>query len=122
MTHGTPTAYRKSCRCIECRTANMAYLRAYRASYPEKTRAYGRRYRQRNLEKEKARDQARVWPQGRQVRLSHNPRTGVCQRCGRKIGEGIKRTNMHHERYDPADALAHTIELCVACHNQRHAA
>jgi hypothetical protein len=44
------------------------------------------------------------------------PRIGQCQRCGKKIGEGIKRTNLHHILYHDDDPLKDTIELCVRCH------
>ena len=43
------------------------------------------------------------------------PRKGECQLCHKK---GI--THLHHEEYDEADPLAHTIELCLSCHTKRN--
>jgi hypothetical protein len=58
---------------------------------------------------------------GREIYLSENPKTGTCQVCNRSISKDeIKKTDMHHEEYDDNDPLAHTIELCVNCHNHRH--
>ena len=37
---------------------------------------------------------------------------------GNRKGE-IKLTNLHHEKYDENDPLAHTVELCVECHNKK---
>lgn len=52
-------------------------------------------------------------------------RKGMCQSCLRKIGNGIKRTSLHHTLYayhrntvrkNPYLALHNTIELCYGCH------
>ena len=52
-------------------------------------------------------------------------RIGECQACHKKVGEGIKFTQLHHYRYayrwetvkkNPVLALAYTIELCFYCH------
>lgn len=50
----------------------------------------------------------------KRITLEQNPRTGVCSIC-RKQGK----TDMHHLQYDENDPLAHTIELCVPCHNKQ---
>jgi len=51
--------------------------------------------------------------------LEANPRIGVCSNCGKSIAKGeIKKTDMHHEKYDPKNPEAHTRELCVGCHNK----
>jgi len=42
-------------------------------------------------------------------------RKGVCKRCGKKKGQ-IKKTNLHHFKYDDSNKLAHTIEVCQKCH------
>jgi hypothetical protein len=47
-------------------------------------------------------------------------RIGQCSRCHRKIGEGIKRTSLHHTKYDESDPRAHTVELCNSCHRYLH--
>jgi hypothetical protein len=44
--HGTANGYRNyRCRCDDCRVANSAYQRAFRAQNPPKYAAYMRRYR-----------------------------------------------------------------------------
>jgi len=57
---------------------------------------------------------------GLKVKLDRNPRTGICEACGR---DG--RTQRHHFRYpyskeqvkkNPELVLRHTAELCWACH------
>ena len=46
-------------------------------------------------------------------------RIGTCSHCGRSKEKGeIKVTNLHHIEYDDNSPLAHTIELCVRCHNR----
>lgn len=59
------------------------------------------------------------------VILPFDPRKGKCDACGRKIGEEIKITALHHWFYaykpetvkkNPALALENTSELCYGCH------
>ena len=58
----------------------------------------------------------RLNPKGKhRIVLEQNPRTGICQICLRKVGEGIKRTSLHHIQYHN-DPLKDTIELCNSCH------
>lgn len=57
---------------------------------------------------------------GKSIHLKENPRKGVCSKCHRKVGQGIKRTNMHHLQYHDDDPLKDTIELCVSCHVKIH--
>jgi len=51
----------------------------------------------------------------KRIKLERNPRSGICSECNFK---GL--TNMHHEKYDEFNPLAHTIELCVKCHTNKH--
>ena len=30
----------------------------------------------------------------------------------------LKRTSLHHEKYDDSDPLKHTIEVCNSCHGK----
>ena len=63
---------------------------------------------------------------GERIYHDENPRKGICEKCGRSIGDEyincdgqiaiIKRTHIHHIQYDENDPLANTIELCVSCH------
>ena len=53
----------------------------------------------------------RISFQDKRLVLPFKPRTGKCSACG-KIGK----THLHHEKYDPKDPLAHTVELCISCH------
>ena len=57
---------------------------------------------------------------GKRICLKKDPRKGQCQRCKRKVGEGIKRTQIHHIKYHKKYPLKDTIELCVRCHNSAH--
>ena len=58
---------------------------------------------------------------GKNILLKENPRTNVCTKCGHKYPEDLKQqTCMHHEKYDPENPLAHTVELCKSCHNRLH--
>jgi len=83
---------------------------------------YMKLYYGKNSVKWKIWNSCKLFFKGKQITLSKNPRTGICQRCGRSVQkEEIKRTHMHHEKYDETDPLAHTIELCGRCHKQRHA-
>ena len=57
---------------------------------------------------------------GKSITLKENPRQGICQQCKRVIGNGIKRTNIHHIEYHDNNPLKDTIELCPSCHNKQH--
>lgn len=59
------------------------------------------------------------------IKLPFDPRKGKCDACGRRVGEGIKVTALHHWWYaykpstvkkNPALALENTSELCYGCH------
>jgi hypothetical protein len=45
------------------------------------------------------------------IHIGRNPRTGICQWCGRK---GL--TQMHHKQYHDDEPLRDTVELCPSCH------
>ena len=63
---------------------------------------------------------------GKYIRLKENPRKGVCQWCGKRIGDHftdslgndavVKITHLHHIQYHDDDVLKDTVELCVSCH------
>jgi hypothetical protein len=55
---------------------------------------------------------------GKTVLLSENPRKGKCKKCGKKIGHGVKITQMHHKEYHDEDVLKDSIELCASCHGK----
>jgi hypothetical protein len=65
----------------------------------------------------------------KQYLLKENPRKGICQSCGKKIGDQynnckgeiaiIKETHIHHIQYHPDNILKDTIELCVPCHRKK---
>ena len=57
----------------------------------------------------------RYYFNGKVIYHEINPRKGVCDKCGKVGGK----TDMHHERYDPNNPLAFTIELCSSCHRKR---
>jgi hypothetical protein len=58
----------------------------------------------------------KIYFKNRRITLKENPRSGICSICNKKIGEGIKTTNIHHFRYDDNDPLKNTEELCAGCH------
>ena len=63
----------------------------------------------------------RIKFQGKTIQLPNNPRKGICSNCKRTVSSGeIKRTNLHHTKYDPLNPTAHTIELCIRCHMKEH--
>lgn len=45
--HGTLGAYKRGCRCEDCRTVSAAAKRAYRVAHRAATRAYDREYKRR---------------------------------------------------------------------------
>ena len=116
---------------------NKAKIKDYKISYQlknkEKISEYGKIYHIKNREKIKKRDAQRSKEKlheqnvkkikflDKYIYLKSNPRTGTCNHCRRSVGNGeIKRTNIHHIKYEPQNPLAHTIELCVSCHNKEH--
>ena len=38
--------------------------------------------------------------------------------CGKRVGQGIKRTHIHHIEYHDEDPFKSTVELCVSCHDK----
>lgn len=53
----------------------------------------------------------------KRIFLGNVPRTGFCEMCENNIfDQSCTRTAIHHFQYDETDPLAHTIELCAACH------
>jgi len=84
----------------------------------EKTRQYKIKWAEKNPEH----NLSKIRFKGKRVQLDHNPRTGICSKCGKTVESGeIKRTAMHHKEYDESNPLAHTVELCVSCHTRLHA-
>lgn len=63
-----------------------------------------------------------------QINLKHNPRTGQCQLCNKKIGDEyinwygkvaiVKKIDIHHIEYHDDDPLKDIIELCMSCHSK----
>ena len=50
------------------------------------------------------------------VYLNKKVRIGICSKCGKQGGK----TDIHHDKYDDSNPLAHTRELCVLCHKLEH--
>jgi hypothetical protein len=73
-------------------------------------------------------EKRRITFKNKRIVIDHNPRKGRCKKCGKKIGDSyvnyrgitsiIKKTDMHHRRYDPTDPTKYTIELCASCHGK----
>jgi len=56
----------------------------------------------------------------KRITVDHEVRIGVCSKCGKSIKkQEIKRTHLHHEKYDEDNPLNNTKELCVSCHMKR---
>ncbi len=84
----------------------------------EKTKQYKTKWEKNNPEH----SLSKIRFKGKRIQLDHNPRTGTCSNCGKTVESGeIKRTAMHHKKYDEANPLAHTVELCISCHTKFHA-
>ncbi len=111
------------------------YRKAYEMKYPERVKKskqkwldnnkeqrlqYTRDYREKNRDKVRAynheNNKKRIKFKGKTLCIDHNPRSGKCTKCDRTD----MLTNMHHTQYDESDPVAHTIELCVPCHNSEH--
>ena len=57
----------------------------------------------------------------RRINFPFEVRSNVCSKCGKKYPEELTdRTHLHHEKYDEAHPLNHTIELCKSCHHKLH--
>lgn len=82
---------------------------------------YMANYRKNNSDKIHAYTRTKVRFHDKQIPTGTQFRKDECSECKRKIGiDEIKRTNMHHERYDINNPLSHTVELCIRCHRKRH--
>ena len=87
--------------------------RKYRITHAEEKRERDRLYHLRNRDKHLQIFRNRITFQNKQIQLDFNPRTGKCSQCG-----SVGRTDLHHIKYDPANPLANTIELCIPCHRK----
>lgn len=113
----------------QAREQDRVYHRLARAADPEKYRArcrawyaaHGLEYSRQWRLAHPGCNQKRVKFLGKNITLDRNPRLGICSECGRSVKSGeIRRTGMHHDKYDPTDVLRHTRELCTACHLKVH--
>jgi len=93
-----------------------------RDSVKERKRIYAINYR--NDNKEKIRDTRRqttkrcIRYKNTLMLLDEPLRIGVCNWCRRVVPFDTMQTQLHHDenRYDDADVLRYTIELCNSCH------
>jgi len=118
---------------MKSKPQKLEYMKGYYKQNREKRLEYQNQFRKNNPNKMK--DWYEKNPQkipfyrhrllnfkGKQITLENSPRIGVCSNCGRSVESGvIKRTQIHHLKYDDNNPLDHTIELCVRCHRQEHA-
>jgi len=96
--------------------------KAWAESNLEKTRKYKREWGRNHPTSVKKIQGRRITFKGKRFMLKENPRTGICSNCNKSVNNGeIKKTHMHHEKYDENNPLAHTIELCAGCHSKTHA-
>lgn len=94
--------------------------RKYNLTHKEEKREYDRIYRKNYQPKKNILNKQSLRFKEKTLHIGHNPRKGICSDCKRTITSGqIQRTNMHHEKYDPVNPLAFTVELCVKCHNDK---
>ena len=120
------------------RIENHDYKRQKDKEYYEKNKvhlipqqvAYTREWRKRNPERYKAQYKHEIYNRckdkiledrkkrilfiDKRIKLDRNPRTGVCQSCGKQGA----RTEIHHIKYHPNDPLKDTVELCTPCHRK----
>lgn len=105
----------------------------YRLNHPDRVKTSKKKYKENHPEKykESAKKQndihshinnpKRINFKGKQIFVGKIIRSGICSKCGRSVSKGeIKRTVLHHTKYDPSNPLANTIELCSSCHNDTH--
>jgi len=93
--------------------------------YGKQTLKRAKEYRRRNPDKIKKLNE-RLNPLGirfksKWIYLGYNPRKNICSECGKKYPEELKiQIQLHHDKYDPKNPLAHTRELCASCHTKLH--
>ena len=92
---------------------NKCYHEKWRLKNPNKVKELNKKWNPIN-------NHRRIVFKDKIVYVKNNPRKGICTKCLRKIGEGIKRTVIHHIQYHKEDPLKDTIELCNSCHNKIH--
>ncbi len=98
----------------------MTNKKEYYQINKEHLKKYQNTYNKTHKKQKKKYDETRIRFKNKQVRLNHNPRAGICIKCKRSVSKGeIKRTNLHHEKYDKSSPESYTIELCVSCHMKR---
>lgn len=101
------------------KTKRRAKINEWKEANPEKQLSYVKKYTMENKEKVAAYQHnyqlQSIKFKGKSIHTDHIVRKGSCQNCGKT---GL--TNMHHTQYDSNNPLAHTIELCISCHNKEH--
>lgn len=118
---------------IEWREYQKLWKREWRRKFPEKEKRNKRRYydrhreeciqrgsRWRRLHPEKNREimRKRINMAGNiSLLLWKNLKTGACSKCSNKVGEGCKRTSLHHALgYFTILPWFGLEELCNSCH------
>ena len=81
----------------------------------DKVKEWHDKHPERVKEIKKRSHEKRISFKGKRITLDAPPRTGKCNQCG---FEG--QTVIHHEKYDPSDPMAHTVEMCISCHSKIH--
>lgn len=119
--YGTPYPlwyyYKDGFLCKKC------YCREWRSRNPEKIKGYHEKW------DKICTPRILCWtPTDKFLHLQVEPRKGVCQWCGKKIGDEyvdsrgklaiVKLTNIHHIEYHEDDPLRDTVELCNSCHSK----
>ncbi len=107
VTVGAAAVYCATHAALRRRQSNRLAQARWRQAHPDAVRAAQRELRRRQ-----------ITFQNKALTLPENPRMGICARCGDPAAS--RQHALHHERYDPADPLAHTTELCARCHAREH--
>lgn len=93
------------------------YQKVYRINHPNRSK----KYLDNNPHKYKYYHNRRIKFKGKSLIIDKQLRVGVCSFCKKSVKNGdIKRTNLHHIKYDIEHPEENTIELCVGCHRKEH--
>ena len=102
----------KECKICGYKAYNAIQLQKFKKQYGEIRNMCKKCYNDKHYTR-------RITYKGKRIYLKENPRTNICQICGRTKQENLGfQMALHHELYIKGNPLDYTVEECLYCHGK----